>query len=84
MGYIGGIFGNEIHMGDRDIGNVNWEANLNDYQETIFYVAGSELGMCFQPFSEFPNPKLEGFIICWKKQNSLYGKDVYIWNYFCQ
>ena len=46
MGSIADSFGSGIHMGDRDMGNVNWEDKVNHYQEMVFDAAGPEFGMC--------------------------------------
>ena len=55
MGYVEGSSGGGIDMGDQDIGNVNWEDNVNRYQEMVFDAAGPEFGMCSQSSNEIPN-----------------------------
>ena len=57
MGYGRGSSSSGIHMGDRDMDNVNWEDNLNLYQEMVFDAARLEFKMCSQPSSEIPNLK---------------------------
>ena len=48
-------------MGDWDIGNVNWEDNVNRYQEMDFDAVGPEFEMCSQPSNEVPNPEAQRF-----------------------
>ena len=35
MGNVGDSFGSGIDMGDRDMGNINWEDNVNRFQEMV-------------------------------------------------
>ena len=60
MGYVGGSPSGGIDIGDRDMGNVNWEDNINHYQEMVFDAIGPKFGMCSQS-NEFPNPKAQRF-----------------------
>ena len=48
MGYIRRSSGSGINIGDWDMGNINWEDNVNHYQEMIFDAARPEFGMCSQ------------------------------------
>ena len=55
IGYVGDNSGGGMDMGDRDMGHVNWEDNVNRYQEMVSDAAGPEFGMCSQSSSEVPN-----------------------------
>ena len=48
-------------MGDGDIGNVNWEDNINCYEEMVFDAAEPEFEMCSQPFSKVSNLNAQRF-----------------------
>ena len=61
MGCVRGSSGNGIDMGDWDIGNVNWEDNVNRYQEMVFDATRPKFGMCSQPSNEVPNPEARKF-----------------------